>query len=251
MTSFVKQVTSVILKSDIILLVLDARAPEETRHRRVEKIIESRGKRLIYVINKSDLVDTKKLARYSRKFHPCVFISTTKRRGIRMLRDRILIEANRIGDGKPLSVGVVGYPNVGKSSLINILAGRNAAPTSSIAGTTKSVRKVRFMKNLMLVDSPGIIQSRDKDEEMHAAIGSVEFSKVKDPESAAFRLMESRPGLIERFYEVERSSDKDEVLEKIAQKRNLLKKGGFPDSERAARLILKDWQNGTIIKRFR
>ncbi len=250
MTSFVKQVTSVIIKSDIILLVLDARAPEETRHRRVEKIIESQGKRLIYVINKSDLVDSRKLAKYARKFHPCVFISILKRTGIKMLRDRILIEANKIGDGRPLSVGVVGYPNVGKSSLINILVRRNAAPTSSTAGTTKSVRKVRFMKNLTLVDSPGIIQSRDNDEVMHASIGSVEFSKVKDPESVVFKLMDSRPGFIERHYEVEQSIDKEEVLERIALKRNFLKKGGLPDPERAARLILKDWQDGTIRNRL-
>lgn len=251
MTSFVKQVTSVILKSDIILLLLDARAPEETRHRRVEKIIQDHGKKIIYVINKSDLVNSKELEKYSKKFQPCVFISSLKRTGIGMLRERIMIEASKIKTGKPIAVGIVGYPNVGKSSLINILVQRKAAPTSNIAGTTRSVRVVRFMKNFVLVDSPGIIQSRDHDEVLHASIGSLEFSKVKDPVSTVWKLMEQRPGIIEKYYQVEQSSDPEEVLDSIARKQNFLMKGGLPDSERAAKLILKDWQDGTITKRSR
>lgn len=247
MAGFVKQVTSVILKADILLFVLDARAPDETRNSRVENIIADNGKGLIFVINKSDLVDKKSLAEISRFLSPCVFISASEKRGIGLLRERILIEAGKQKiKGRDVLVGVLGYPNVGKSSLINVLSTRNAAPASNVAGTTRSVRTIRSRGGITLIDTPGVIPSDDKDEVKLASIGSVDFTRVKDPETVFFELLGSHPGIIERFYGVDVSDDREETLERIALKKRVLIKGGEPDSGRMARLVLQEWQKGKI-----
>jgi len=247
MVSFVKKVGSVIRKADIILFVLDARTPLETRNVRVEHIIAEKDKGLIYVINKSDLVDKNSLRGISKQLSPCVFISASEKKGIGLLRERILIEASKRGiKGRNVIVGVLGYPNVGKSSLINVLSSRKVAPTSNVAGTTKDPRTVRSRSGIILIDSPGVIPSIGRDEVKLAFIGTIDFSRVKDPEAVFFALLDSHPGVIERFYGVAVSSDKDETLEQIALKKGILIKGGKPDSGRMARKILQRWQKGEI-----
>ncbi len=249
MANFFKQVTSVILKADILLFVLDARSPEKTRNSRVERIISDNGKSLVFVINKSDLVPKKSLSGISKGLQPCVFVSLKDKTGINYLRNMILIEAKKRGiKGRDALVGVLGYPNVGKSSLINVLSNRKAAAASNVAGTTRSVKVIRSRSSITLIDTPGVIPSNDKDEVKLASIGSVDFSKVRDPESVFFDLLDFNPGVIERHYRVEPSSDKEETLERIALKRKVLIKGGKPDPSRMARMILQDWQKGEIKK---
>ena len=247
MSGFEKKVTSVILKADILLFVLDAREPDKTRNFRVEKLVSSNGKRLIFVINKSDLVQRNSLKKLSDSMSPCVFISITKKTGINNLRNLILIEARKAGiKDRDVLVGVLGYPNVGKSSLINTLSNRKAAPASNVAGTTRSVRHIRSRSRMVLIDTPGVIPSNDKDEVKNASIGSVDFTKVKDVESVFFELLDAHPGAIERFYGVEPSQDKEETLERIALKKRMLMKGGEADSSRMARLVIQVWQSGVI-----
>ena len=247
MTSFVKQVTSVILKADVLLLVLDARAPEQTRNARVERIIHDNSKRLIYVINKSDLVPKNSLKGIAEGLEPCVFVSMKDKTGINYLRDMISMEGKKAGiKERDVLVGVLGYPNVGKSSIINTLSNRKAAPASNVAGTTRGVRLVRSRSHITLIDTPGVIPQDDKNESKNALIGSVDFTKVKDPESVVFEIMETHPNAVERYFSVPNADDPEEVLESIALKKRVLKKGGEPDTSRMARMILQDWQNGVF-----
>ena len=86
----------------------------------------------------------------------------------------------------------------------------------------------------------------EKDDSKHAFIGTVDFNKVKDPDFVVMELMEKYPGEIESHYDVEATGDLEVSLESIAKKRNMLRKGGKSDVDRAARMILKDWQAGKI-----
>ena len=77
-------------------------------------------------------------------------------------------------------------------------------------------------------------------------IGSLDYTKVKDPDVVVFGLLKQFPGRVEDHFGVEPRHDPEEVLEAIAKKKHLLRKGNEPDIERAARMILKMWQQGDI-----
>lgn len=246
MKNFWKIVNKVIYDADILLLVLDARLIDETRNQEIEDRIISHGKPLIYVVTKCDLVQKESIEKYKSSLKPLVFISSKEYLGVTKLREKIIIEGKRIGKEK-VRVGVLGYPNVGKSSLINAMNGRHSASTSSNSGQTKGVQLVKESARIMFLDTPGVIPYLEKDEIKHAMTCSVDFNKAKNPDVVVIELLEKFPGVLESHYKIEPEDDPEELIAKIALKMNILKKGGVPDIERASRAILKDWQTGNII----
>jgi ribosome biogenesis GTPase A len=225
-------------------MVLDARMINGTRNAEIEKKIQHLGKPLIYVLNKSDLVDEHTIMQYKRAIPNSVFLSAKLHQGTNKLREKIMMAAARIKK-EHVKVGVLGYPNVGKSSVINALKGRAAAKTSSISGHTKSLQKVRTGK-IMLLDTPGVIPYKENDNLKHNMIGTIDYSKEKDPDVVVMQLMHEFPGIIEKFYDIKNSKDKESSLEAIAKKKSMLRKGSELDTRRAATMILKDWQAGKI-----
>ncbi len=245
MPNFWRMVNKVIIQADILLMTLDARLVDETRNQEIEDKVKYLNKPLIYVITKCDLADKAEVEKHKKELGLAVFVSAKEHHGIKMLREKILIEAKRIGK-KEVRVGVLGYPNVGKSSLINAMKGRKAASTSSLSGHTRGLQNVKADNRIMLIDTPGVIPYQEKDFMKHAFIGTIDFVKTKEPDLVVMGLMERFPGKIESFYGVKEKEDKEETIEEIALKSNTLKKGGIPDTMRMAKTILKDWQKGAI-----
>ncbi|MDO8480614.1 MAG: GTPase [Nanoarchaeota archaeon] len=247
MADFWKLVNTVIEQSDLLLLVLDARMPTQTLNKEVVDKVHKAGKPLIYVLTKSDLAGKEESERAKKFFRPCVFVSARQYQGTTMLRERILIEGKKHYKGKEsFTVGVLGYPNVGKSTLINAMKGKHSAPTSPQSGHTRGVQKIKAGNLIMLLDTPGVIPYHEKDDAKHQLIGTIDFTKAKEPDLAVMELMDLYPGKIEAFYGVDVDKDKDAVLETIALKRRMLEKGGGADTPRMARQILRDWQEGVI-----
>ena len=118
MPNFWKLVNEVINESDIILLVLDARYIDESRNSEIEQKIRRANKEFIYVINKIDLVDEKKLRKI--KIEPHIKVSSKLHKG----NIQLLKKLSMISKGEKITVGVLGYPNTGKSSVINALKGK-------------------------------------------------------------------------------------------------------------------------------
>ena len=150
----------VIRISDVILQVLDARFLEETRNPELEKMVKDMGKILVNVLNKVDLVDLRELRENQILvgLEPYVLFSSSKRIGLGKLRERIKISVKKfIGKHNKAHVGVIGYPNTGKSSLINSLSGRSKSGTAAEAGFTKGIQKIRFSKDILILDTPGVI----------------------------------------------------------------------------------------------
>ncbi|MBS3097475.1 50S ribosome-binding GTPase [Candidatus Woesearchaeota archaeon] len=236
MASFGRVVNEVIEKSDIVLEILDARFIEETRNRR----IENKAKILIHVINKCDYVGKEYLDQIKKELKNCVFVSATKHFGITLLRKKIRQLANK----KMPIVGVVGYPNVGKSSIINTLKGKGSAKTSPEAGYTKGKQYLRIGNDFLMIDTPGVIPKEKRKEEELVLIGAKNPYTIKDPDLAVLKLIKNHPGLVEKRYQVETKEDEEETIEDIALKLNLKKKGNKPDIDRASRKILQEWLDG-------
>ncbi len=247
---------TIIENSDIILEVLDARFTEETRNKEFEKQIFDKRRRIIYVINKSDLV----LKRNLDKIHlyPRVFVSCTKRKGIADLRNLIKREAreveniiNKDKSGK-VTVGIIGYPNTGKSSLINILVGKSSAGVSAQSGFTKALQKLRLTEEIQLLDSPGVIPENEYSNidkikiAQHAKLGARDYSKVRDPEIAIAELMRDYSKALESHYKIKSEGDSEMFIENLGKKKGFFKKGGIVDEDKTARFVLKEWQTGEI-----
>lgn len=240
---------------DVILEVLDARFIDDTRNEAVEKLVIAKGKTLIFVINKVDLVNENKLrAELKEKgLMPFVLVSCKNRRGSRELRARIKMEVHKADIPHiRANVGIVGYPNTGKSSLINFLTGRGAAKTASEAGFTRGMQRIRLSSDIHLLDTPGVIPDKDyshsKQETVakHAKIGARTYDSVKDPDYAVSELLLKYAKPIADYYGIEASENSEIFLDALAKKKGLLVKGGLPDIDRASRFILKDWQQGKI-----
>src|SRR3989304_3745068 len=131
-----QMVKEVIRTSDIILEVLDARFIDETRNKELEEMILELGKKIIFVLNKADLVDSAVLKKSGKldELKPYILLSCRTKLGRGDLRTRIKIEAKSMKQERPTHIGIIGYPNTGKSSIINLLSGRGSAGTASESG---------------------------------------------------------------------------------------------------------------------
>ena len=246
-------VRQIILQSDIIFEILDARFWQETRNLKLENEILKLGKKLVFVLNKSDLVDKKKLAKQMQDnyIYPYVLVSCKDRKGSGELRERIKIEKRKINKEKT-HVGVIGYPNTGKSSVINILIGKKIARVASESGFTKGMQKVKLSENIYLIDTPGVIplsensNLRIKDLVKHAQINVRDWDRVKEPEMILHILVEQYPGIFEKFYNIQANGDSEILIEELARKKHILKKGNVVNGDRVARMILRDFQEGKI-----
>ncbi|KAH9817824.1 NUC091 domain-containing protein [Melampsora americana] len=245
----------VIDSSDVILHVLDARDPLGTRCLSVENYLakEKRGKKMVYILNKVDLVPGWVAARwvkYLSKSHPVVAfhasINNSFGKGslIQLLRQF----SSLFSDRKQISVGFIGYPNVGKSSIINTLKKKKVCNVAPIPGETKIWQYITLMRRIYLIDCPGIVPPSSKDSEASKVLkGVVRIEHLSSPADHIPALLERiRPEYMKRTYGVEDWIDSEDFLTKLARKSGKLLKGGEPDLRNVATSVLNDWIRGKI-----
>jgi ribosome biogenesis GTPase A len=253
MTSYKVMVKDVIKQADVLLEIIDARFPEETRNHEVERDVVRSKKPLILVINKCDLVSKEILeetkSRLS-KIAPTVYVSSRDGFGKTMLRHLILEKASI--KGRDILVGTLGYPNTGKSSIINAVSGRHSAPTSPTSGHTKGVQIVNAGSRIKFIDTPGVIPFGENDQYIQGILGVKSSSHLEDPIGVALKIIEkicaqNKPTL-ESFYHVTiEGKDSYDVLISIGKQLNFLQKKGEVDESRAAMKIIDDWQKGALM----
>ncbi|RQM08821.1 hypothetical protein DH86_00002948, partial [Scytalidium sp. 3C] len=241
----------VIDSSDVVIHVLDARDPLGTRCRSVEKYIkeEAPHKHLIFVLNKCDLVPTRVAqAAWVRNlskeyptlaFHASINNSFGKGSLIQLLRQFSSLHSDR----KQISVGFIGYPNAGKSSIINTLRKKVVCKVAPIPGETKVWQYITLMKRIYLIDCPGVVPPNQNDTPQDILLrGVVRVENVENPEQyIPAVLTKTKPQHIERTYSIKGYKDHIEFLELLARKGGRLLHGGEPDVDGVAKMVLNDF----------
>ncbi|WAR05036.1 NOG2-like protein, partial [Mya arenaria] len=244
----------VIDSSDILINVLDARDPNGTRCYQVEEFLkkEKPHKHIIFVLNKVDLVPvwvTQKWVAILSAIHPTLAFHASimnpfgKGSLINLLRQFSKLHS----DKRQISVGFVGYPNVGKSSVINTLRAKKVCKVAPLAGETKVWQYVTLMKRIYLVDCPGVVYPTGSTPTDCVLKGVVRVENIRTPEDYIEAMLNrAKKEYIQRTYSIYEWTDHEDFLTQFAKRSGRLLKGGEADISTAAKMILNDWQRGTI-----
>jgi len=244
----------VIDSADVLIQVLDARDPLGTRCRQVESYLkkEKPHKHLVFVLNKADLVPNwavKKWVAILSKEHPTMAFraSITNCFGKGDLISLLRQFGKLHKDKKQISVGLIGYPNVGKSSIINALKSKKVCNVAPIPGETKVWQYVTLMNNLFLIDCPGVVYPKGATPTDMVLKGVVRVEKVKQPEDYVDAVLDRvKKEYIEKTYNISEWSSSENFLEQLAKMQGRLHKGGEADISTVAKNVLNDYQRGKV-----
>ncbi|KAK9762760.1 nuclear GTP-binding protein nug1 [Basidiobolus ranarum] len=279
--AYYKEFRKVMEAADVILEVLDARDPIGCRTKQIERLIMESGtnKRIILILNKIDLVPreiVEQWLKYLRNEYPTVAFKASTQSQRRNLgqsnisadtaSEDLLNSSECLGADNlvkllknycrnsnlktSITVGVIGFPNVGKSSVINSLRRSKVCGVGSTPGFTKVAQEIHLDKNIKLLDCPGIVFSKgDNGESLSEVLlrNCIKVELLEDPVTPVEFIVEKcNSDQLMTLYNVEPFANANDFLIQLAQQRGKLKRGGIPDVTSAARSILNDWNIGKI-----
>lgn len=244
-------------KVDLVIEILDARIPYSSENPMLEEL---RGdKPFLKVMNKSDLADERWTNEWKSHFERrqnvrARAVTTSEPSQIRRLADDCLkMFPDKQGIGKHVTAMICGIPNVGKSTLINILAGRKVAKTGNEPAVTKGQQRINLSNGVRLFDTPGVLWPKLANEKggyRLAAIGSIKDTAMEYEDVAFFTigfLLETCPErLVERYRLDEIPTTAIEALDSIGKKRGCLNKRGIIDYERVSKILLTELRGGKL-----
>ena len=247
---------------DVIIELLDARAPVSSINENLEKIIQNKKK--IIVLTKIDLADpeaTKTWVVELKKKYDCILTLDLKNNSAEAILSKAVIAlgkdkwAKEMAKGmkpQPIRTMIIGIPNVGKSSLINRLAKRKAAGVQNKPGYTRGEQWIKVNKDFLLLDTPGILPMSYENQKKAAnlaLIGAIREdilpNEVLGEMLLAYLKIQYPSALFERFG-VSEIEDRIKVLNQIAEKRKLVDSVGQNDLIRAEALLLKEFKDGLL-----
>ncbi|XP_062090637.1 nuclear/nucleolar GTPase 2 [Humulus lupulus] len=245
----------VIDSSDVVVQVLDARDPQGTRCHHLERHLKEhcKHKNMILLLNKCDLIPawaTKGWLRVLSKEYPTLAFhaSVNKSFGKGSLLSVLRQFARLKSDKQAISVGFVGYPNVGKSSVINTLRTKTVCKVAPIPGETKVWQYITLTKRIFLIDCPGVVYQNNHDTETDIVLkGVVRVTNLEDAsEHIGEVLTRVKKEHLKRAYKIKDWEDDNDFLVQLCKLSGKLLRGGEPDLKTAAKMVLHDWQRGKI-----
>lgn len=249
---------------DVVVEMLDARIPRSSTNPMLVNLLG--GKPKVIALNKVDMADNAKTELWLQKFKssdiPVCKVDCATGKGVKQLIGLIQTVAKPVIDkwlkkgvrNRPIRVMIVGIPNVGKSTLINRLVGKNKVVAADKPGVTKGQQWITIAKGLELLDTPGVLWPKFEDKEVGfclAITGAIKedvFDREQATELLLARLMEAYPQELKNKYTIDfedRENVKD-VMAKIAAARGCLKAGGLYDFDKVYQLVLRDFRSGRM-----
>ncbi|KAJ2238343.1 nuclear GTP-binding protein nug1 [Coemansia sp. RSA 1722] len=282
--AYYREFQKVVQHADVILEVLDARDPLGTRAPQIERMILDAGanKRIILILNKIDLVPrsvVEKWLAYLRHEFPtlafkastqeqrrnlgqassvskkAVTLSTSECVGAESLIQLLKNYSRNQKIKTSITVGIIGFPNVGKSSLINSLKRSRVCGVGSTPGFTKFVQQIQLDSKLKLLDCPGIVfnhptkaQKMDKTAAAEMMLRNcIKVELLEDPIAPVDLIVQRcNPNSLQVMYNVPAFSGTRDFLVRLARQRGMLMRQGIADLASAARVVLNDWNGGKI-----
>ncbi len=260
-----KELAEQLKRVDVVLEMRDARIPVSSINQDFEELLGH--KKRILIFNKTALADQKVTKNWEESFQKhditFLFIDALKKSHLQKilpLSRNIMRQKwsafRRRGILPPtLKLLICGIPNVGKSSLINRLSGRKAAETGPAPGVTKHQDWIKLSRDVELLDTPGILWPKIKDRETGlrlAITGAIKDSIVGTSQLSIYLigiLKQKLPDKLQHFYKLTREDlalFPEDILQKIAENRGCLKRGGAIDQPRAETLVLRDFRQGKL-----
>lgn len=264
MTKAKRMMESQIKLVDVVVEMLDARIPRSSTNPMLQDIPGSKPK--VIALNKLDMADKAQTDLWVEKIKnsglPVCKLDCATGKGVKQLISAIQLAAKPVIDkwlkkgvrNRPVRVMIVGIPNVGKSTLINRLVGKNKVMAADRPGVTRGQQWVTIAKGLELLDTPGVLWPKFEDPSVGFALAATGAIKedVFDRESAVELLIDfllkNYPQELATKYAVslEEGDDVNAVMAKIATSRGCLKAGGLLDIDKVVQLVLRDFRAGRI-----
>lgn len=261
MAKATRMIKEYVKKVDVVIELLDARIPRSSANPVISEVVGQKPH--IVVLNKADLANpqaTKEWVAYFEKQGLTVLAIDSKTgKGNKQLVKAVERLAQPIIDkwknkgirSRSVRTIILGIPNVGKSTLINKLAGAAATRTADKPGHTRGQQWVKIGKDLELLDTPGVLWPKLEDQRAAArlAMTGAISDDVYDLELVMKQLLnqvnEANPDLLAERYKLkpEELGDANQLLESIGRRRGCLVSGGIVDLEKARRIVLADYRN--------
>jgi len=252
-----KEVKEILPQIDLIIEILDARIPFSSQNPMLAVL---RGdKPCIKVLSKSDLADpeiTQQWQAYLEQEHDVKTLALTidhpeKMRQLIELCHKML--PNKATSDKPIHTLIMGIPNVGKSTLINILAGRIIAKTGNEPAITKTQQRIDIGNGIVLLDTPGMLWPNVENKNSGyrlATTGAIKDTAISHESVAFFAaeyLLQHYPDLLKARFQLDQlPQSEQELMETIGKKRGCLRSGGRIEMDKVAKILLAELRAGTI-----
>jgi ribosome biogenesis GTPase A len=245
---------------DLALILVDARVPESSINNILKEALNEKPRMLI--LNKNDLANIEITKAWIRKFKedgmPAVFTDAVKKKGLDQIlstaRETIKNDRKKRGATRPLlrpfRLLIMGVPNIGKSSIINALAGKSKAKTGRTPGVTQHQQWIKLANDMELLDTPGIMMPGSLEKEKALKLGLCHIIRQDLLgteilcEYLLYQLCKNKLQSRVSMYNIEEPESAADFLKKVAIARGCMKPGGEPDPIKASLIVLKDFSVG-------
>jgi ribosome biogenesis GTPase A len=251
------EIKEIMPNMDVVIEVIDARIPYSSENPMVARL---RGQKpVIKILNKADLADPNQnqaWIEYLESQDQVKAITCDDNKSAEVKRIVQLCKQlvpNKVGTGRQIKVLIMGIPNVGKSTLINALAGRAIARTGDEPAVTKSQQLIKIDDDIMLYDTPGMLWPKIQNPNSGyrlAATGGIKDTAFDFEDVAGFTaeyLIEAYPNLLKARYKIDELPKTDwEFFEMAGRNRGLLQRGGVVDTYRMSEILVNELRSGTL-----